>query len=64
MNFLDFAFIRKKVEFSSCIWCDKIYRVKKGWFTGVVFNRKYCSNYCKCEAEGRRVKSYGLKVIK
>jgi hypothetical protein len=39
-------------EFNSCNWCGKIYRLKRGIFTGLVQNRKYCSKLCKNEAEG------------
>ncbi|MFT3738054.1 MAG: hypothetical protein QM786_04810 [Breznakibacter sp.] len=40
-------------EFSSCNWCGKVYRLKHGFITGLVQNRKYCSKKCKLEAEGQ-----------
>jgi hypothetical protein len=45
-------------EFGSCNWCGKIYRLKRGLFTGMVQNRKYCSKMCKTEAEGEVSFSY------
>jgi hypothetical protein len=44
--------MKPMVKFNSCNWCGKVYRLKRGFLTGIVLNRKYCSKKCQVEAEG------------
>ncbi len=41
------------VQFNACNWCGKVYRLKRGFLSGMILNRKYCCKQCQFDAEGK-----------